>query len=87
MNIFLFDMAPIGGLIGAAAGVVFFLIAAAVALFAFFFLRKSVKMAVRLVVVGVILIVAIAGGISLMYLGYLSSERPRPGPPPRVRTR
>lgn len=87
MTPFLFDMAPVGGLIGAAAGVAFFLIAAAAAAFAFFFLRRSLKMAVRLVLAGAILIVAVLGGLALMYLGYLSSERPRPGPPPHIRTR
>lgn len=87
MTLFLFDLAPVSGLIGAAAGVVLFLVATAVAAFVFFFLRRSVKMAVRLIVVGAILIVAAAGSLGLTYLGYLSSERPRPGPPPRVRTR
>lgn len=87
MTLFLFDMAPVGGLIGAAAGVVFFLVATAVAAFAFFFLRRSVKTAVRLIVVGAILLIAAVGSLGLMYLGYLSSERPRPGPPPHVRTR
>jgi len=89
MNQLLLDVAPVGGAIGAAAGVVFFLVLAAAAAFVFFFLRKSIKMAFRMAIVGVILVVALLGGLAILYLG-LSSDGPRPRPrpvPPPTRTR
>jgi hypothetical protein len=87
MIFLLFDVAPTGGLIGAAGGVVFFLVMAAIAAFTFFFLKRSVKMAFRMAIVGVILVVAAIGAIAALYFG-LSSERPRPRPgPPATRSR
>jgi hypothetical protein len=87
MTLLLLDVAPVGGLIGAVGGVVFFLVMAAVAALTFFFLKKSVKMAFRMAIVGVILLVALLGGIAVLYFG-LSSDGPRPRPgPPATRSR
>ena len=77
MTIFL-DLAPFGGGIGIIAAAVFFLIFLAVAFIAFKMLKKTVKMAFRMVIVAVILAVAVAGSIALWALGTGSSEKPRP---------
>lgn len=50
--------------IGIVAGVVFFLIFAAIAVVAFFIIKRTVKMAVRMAVVAAILLIAVVGGIS-----------------------
>jgi apolipoprotein N-acyltransferase len=81
MNIaaFLMDVAPLGGGIAVLGGVAFFLVLAAVAFIAFLLLRKTLKMAFRLVIVAVILAIAIIGCVSFAWLG--SGKTPRPGPP------
>jgi len=79
-NLLFFDAAPSGPVLGAFAAVVFVLICIAVAITAFLLLKKTLKMAFRMAIVGVILLIAIVGGIAALYLGS-SSERPRPGPP------
>ncbi|MEQ1921414.1 MAG: hypothetical protein ABL952_02795 [Pyrinomonadaceae bacterium] len=76
-----FDVAPSGPFIGLFAGVVFVLICIAVAITAFLLLRKTLKMAFRMAIVGVILLIAIVGGIAAVSLGFLSSDRPRPPRP------
>ena len=76
----LFDVAtPFGGGVGVIAGVVFLLICLAAAYIAFRVLKKSVKMAFRLVIVGIIILIAIAGSVSFWWLG--TSKPPRPTPP------
>ena len=81
-NIFLLDVAPVGGGIAIFAGVAFFLVLAAVAFVAFLLLRKTLKMAFRLLIVAVIMVVAIAGSIALFMFGGGSKptrpDRPRP---------
>lgn len=67
MNIFL-DALPIGT-VGIIASVAFFLVFAGVAYIVFRLLRKTVKMAFRLAIVGVILLIAIAGSVSFWWLG------------------
>ncbi|MGB2912106.1 MAG: hypothetical protein WBB81_01000, partial [Pyrinomonadaceae bacterium] len=66
--------------LGLFAGVVFVLICVAVAITAFLLLRKTLKMAFRMAIVGVILLIAIVGAIVCVYLGVLSSDSPRPTP-------
>ena len=75
---FLLDVAPETGGIGIAAGVGFFLVFLAVAYIAFRLLRRTMKMAFRLAVVGVILLVAVAGSIGIFWLGNSKPARPRP---------
>ncbi|MBK6749527.1 MAG: hypothetical protein KA956_12450 [Pyrinomonadaceae bacterium] len=82
----LLDVAsPLGGGIGAIAGVVFLLICLAAAYIAFRLLKKSVKMAFRLIIVGIIILIAIAGSVSFWWLG--TSKSPRPAPPRTNQTR
>ena len=63
----LFDVPVISGGVGAGLAVVFFLIFAAVAFVAFKMLKRTVKMAVRMTIVAVILLIALIGGVSLLY--------------------
>ncbi len=63
--------------IGIIAAVAFFLVFAGVAYIAFRLLRKTVKMAFRMVIVAVILLIAIAGSISFWWLGSSSKPVPR----------
>lgn len=74
----LLDIAPATGGIGIAAGVGFFLVFVAVAYIAFRLLRRTMKMAFRLAVVGAILLVAAAGSIGIFWLGNSKPARPRP---------
>lgn len=83
-NILFLDAAPSGPILGAFAAVVFVLICIAVAITAFLLLRKTLKMAFRMAIVGVILLIAIVGGIAAIYLGF-SSDSPRPPRPSPTR--
>ena len=85
-NGFLFlDMAPLGGGLAIFGGVAFLLGLAAVALVAFFLLRKTLKMGFRLTIVGVILAIAIAGCVSFWWLGSSRPKRPDVSRPTPVR--
>ena len=77
MTIFL-DVSPVAGGIGIFAAVAFFLVFLAVAFIAFKMLKKTVKMAFRIVIVAVILAVAVAGSVALWGLSGGSSQKPRP---------
>ena len=77
----LFDVAPIGGGIGAIVGIAFFLVLAAIAFIAYKMLRKTVKMAVRMAVVVAILAIAFVGSIALLWFSSTTvkrTERPTP---------
>jgi len=70
MIFFLLDIPPTpaptpGGMAGIGAAAVFLLIFMAVAFIAFKMLKRSVKMAFRLAIVGVILVIAVAGSVAL----------------------
>lgn len=83
MNAFimLFDLAPSGGgLIGGIAAVAFLFLLVGVAAIAFIVLKKTLKMAFRLAIVAAILVIALAGSISLLYFSSGSSS-PRNRPP------
>lgn len=75
LNLF-FDATPFA--IGAAVVIVF--IALASAFFAYVMLRKTVKMAIRLVIVAVILIIALVGSVSFWWFSSGNSPKPRPSP-------
>lgn len=77
MTIFL-DAAPIAGGIAIFAAVAFFFVFLAVAFIAFKMLKKTAKMAVRIVIVGMILAIAIAGSIFLFAVSNSKSPRPTP---------
>jgi uncharacterized membrane protein YqjE len=84
---FLFDIAPSGGstLIAGAAAVAIFFLLIGVAAVAFFALRKTLKMAFRLAIVAVILVIALAGSVSLLYFSSGSSSPQRTRPPGNAR--
>ena len=79
---FLFDVRPdpVGGsTVGLIVGAVFFFIALGSGLAAFAMLRKTVKMAFRMIIVAVVLIVAIIGGTALyLFLKPASQSSDRP---------
>lgn len=75
MTLFL-DVVPVGGGIAIFAGVAFFLIFAAVAFIAFKLLRKTVKMAVRLTIVAIIIAIAVAGSVFFFVVGTSKPARP-----------
>lgn len=51
------------------AAIIFVLFLAAVAALTFFLLKRIVKMAIRAAIVGLILLIAIVGGVSLWMFG------------------
>ncbi len=71
--------APSGTTIGAIVAVTFFLLFLGVAFVAYKALKKSVKMALRMFIVGAILFIAVAGSISLWY--FSSAGTPKQKPP------
>lgn len=80
------DAAPTGGTIGAIFGAGFFLLLAGAAFIAYKSLRKTVKWAVRIGIVIAILVIALAGSITLWWYSS-SSTPPRPRPPAPSRSR
>lgn len=78
----LFDLAPIGGGLGIFAAIAFFLVLLAVAFIAYKLLKKTVKMAFRMVIVAVILAIAVAGSVALWAFGTGNPARPQPHPRP-----
>ncbi len=75
----LFDMVPTGAGIGVFLTVAFLFVVLAVAFVVFKFLKKSVKMGIRLLIVAVVLAIAVAGSLSVWWL--TTSKPTRPGPP------
>lgn len=77
----LFDVAPeipvVGGG-GIVAAAVFLLVFAAAAFVAFKLLKRSVKMAIRLAIVAVILVIAVVGSVALWAIESKPSGRPIP---------
>ncbi len=67
-----------GGIIGIGAAAIFFLVFLGVAFIAFKMLKKSVKMAFRVVIVAVILAVAVAGSVALWAVSGSKTTRPQP---------
>jgi hypothetical protein len=80
----LLDISPLGGGIGIGLAVFFFLICAVVAFVAFKMLKRTVKMAVRMVIVAVILLVAVIGATAFLIMGYGSGSGG--AKPPAVKT-
>lgn len=82
---FLFDvrvepglLSDAGGTVGIVAGIAFFLVVAALAAVAFFIVKRTVKMAIRMAIVGAILLIAIVGGISFWMFASDSKPAARP---------
>ena len=79
--IYLFDIPPTttsGGTLGIVGAAAFLLIFLGVAFIAFKMLKRSVKMAFRLAIIGVILLIAVAGSAALWGLGTSKAQPPRP---------
>lgn len=79
------DVAPTGGAIGAIFAVGFFLMLAGAAFIAYKSLRKTMKWAFRIAIVIGILVIALAGSITLWW--YSSGGTQRPNPPKTTRQR
>jgi len=73
------DIVPSGGMMGVVAAGAFFLILAGAAYIAFKALAKTAKMAIRMFIVVVILVVAVVGSVSLWY--FSSDGTPKLKPP------
>jgi hypothetical protein len=70
------DAAPIGTGLELFAGAAFLLTFAGIAFIVFKLLKKTVKMAVRMAIAGVILAIAIIGGVYLLFSGSSKTTRP-----------
>jgi hypothetical protein len=77
----LFNIALVGGEIGAVLGIAFFFVLAAVAFIAYKMLKRTVKMAVRMAVVIAILAIAFVGSIALLWFGTSGGSGSRPARP------
>lgn len=77
LNLFL-DVSPIAGGVGIFAVVALIFIAIAAAFFSYVMLRKTVKMAIRMVIVAVILLIAIVGSIAFIWFSSGDSPKQRP---------
>ena len=87
---FLFDVAidPISASpIGLAVAVAFFLVCIAIAFFVYKMVKRTVKMAFRMVIVAFILLIAIVGSISLWWFFAKNATSERPNRPPVRSTR
>jgi phosphoglycerol transferase MdoB-like AlkP superfamily enzyme len=80
-----FDEPAIGAPLGVLFAVVFFLILAGAAFIAYKMLRKTVKMAFRMTIVAVILLIALAGSITLWWYGSTSPSTRQERAPSRSR--
>lgn len=56
-------------------GIAFFFVFAIVAVIAFKLLKKSVKMAVRMTIVGIIFVIAIIGAVAFFFYGSSDAKR------------
>ncbi len=87
---FLFDIAPdsiVSTPIGLAIAVSFFLILAAIAFVVFKMVKRTVKMAFRMTIVAVILLIAIVGSFSLWWFLSTPAKYERRPPTPVKSTR
>lgn len=73
-----FDVPPVGGGIAVFAVVALIFIAVAAAFFSYVMLRKTVKMAIRMVIVALILLIAIVGSVAFIWFSSADSPKPRP---------
>ncbi len=74
LGVFLLEGSPAGAGTGIFLGLAFFAVLAGVGCLAFWMLRKTLKMAFRMAIVGVILLIAIAGAIAFFALGLGSGK-------------
>jgi hypothetical protein len=76
----LLDITSELGVAGIAAVVGFFLVFAAAAYIAFRVMKRTVRMALRMAIVAVILLIAVAGSIYIYWSKTSSNQRPKPTP-------
>lgn len=69
---------PSGQMIGAIVAVAFFLVLAGAAYVAFKALKKTAKMAIRLMIVIIILVIAVVGSASLWYFSADGIQKQKP---------
>ena len=72
------QFAPSGGTMALIIAASFFLVLAGAAYIAFKALKKTVKMAFRMAIVGVILLIAVVGSLSLWYFSLDTSPKLKP---------
>lgn len=89
---FLFDIAPdpiggSGGALGVFIVVAFFFVALASGIFAFLMLRKTIRIAIRMAIVGAVLLIAIFGSLALWLFLQPKSSRPVKNTPPSKSSR
>ena len=72
------DIAPTGGTIGVVVAAAFFLVFIGLAFVAFKALKRTVKMAFRMAVVSIILLIAVIGSFSLWYFSGGGSPKLKP---------
>ena len=79
----LYDIAASGGVVGGVVAAAFFLVLIGVAFILFLALWRTLKIAFRLVVVGIIFVIAVVGSVSLWYFVSDGRKGPvrRPSPP------
>lgn len=71
---------------GIVAAVIFVIVLIGVAMVVFTMIKRTVKLAFRLAIVGILLLIAAAGGFSLWWFGTSSTnEGKRPAPVQRTR--
>ena len=85
MTFSLLDITPELGTTGVAAIVGFLLIFVAIAYIAFRLLKRTVRMAFRMAIVAVILLVALVGSVYIYWSKTSYTPRPRPPLPTRSR--
>jgi nitric oxide reductase large subunit len=68
------------GSIGLIAGVVFMVVFIALAMIVLSFVKRTVKLAFRIAIVGVLLLIGIAGATSLWWFAGGSGDKPRSAP-------
>jgi hypothetical protein len=82
---YLLDALPPASGVALGAGAIFFVAFAIAGFIVFKLLKKTVKMAVRMAIVGVILLIAVVGSISFWWLG--TSKTPTPQRPRTSQTK
>lgn len=77
----LFDIAPLGGGLGIGLAVFFFLACLAISFIVFKVLKRTVKMAIRMVIVAIILFIALVGVVAFLTLGSSGGGAKQDRPP------
>lgn len=79
-SVAILDVASTAGTIGLAAGATFFLIMLAAAYLAYRLLKRTVKTAIRIAIVLIMIAIAVIGGVSFYFFGGGTDKAARPAP-------